>query len=332
MRVEIGSEPALRIGELSRRVGVRPETLRAWERRYELTSPRRTQSGYRLYSLADETRVRAMTRYIAQGISAAEAARLARAAPKGAERGGSGATEAGRAAPTSGVAPAVPLAPGRVDAEASVSASTQMPALDRLADEVAGALLAFDGPAANAAIDTAFGRLAVDEAIGAVLLPALARIGDLWADGEASVAQEHFATALIRGRLLALGRGWGSGGGPLAVLACPPGERHDVGLVAFGLALADRGWRIAFLGADTPVAALNGAADELRPELVIVAAVEPGPFERAAAGLAALAKRHGLMIAGAGALPEIAATLGAGVLEGDPVDAADALARTPAAA
>ena len=99
-----------RIGELSRRVGVRPETLRAWERRYALTRPDRTGSGYRLYSAADEARVRAMTAFIAQGISAAEAARLARVAPEGVQRDGIGATEAGRAVPQ-GTAQAVPLAP-----------------------------------------------------------------------------------------------------------------------------------------------------------------------------------------------------------------------------
>src|SRR5688572_23365931 len=67
----------LRIGELSRRVGVSPELLRAWETRYGLVAPERTAGGLRLYSKADEQRVRVMRREIASGLSAAEAARVA---------------------------------------------------------------------------------------------------------------------------------------------------------------------------------------------------------------------------------------------------------------
>ena len=67
----------LRIGALSRRVGVSPELLRAWEQRYGLLQPSRSAGGFRLYSTADEARVRAMQRHLGTGLPAAEAARLA---------------------------------------------------------------------------------------------------------------------------------------------------------------------------------------------------------------------------------------------------------------
>ena len=71
----------VRIGELSRRVGVTPEVLRAWERRYGILSPTRTDGGFRLYGEDDERRIRRMLQHLEQGLSAAEAARLARADP-----------------------------------------------------------------------------------------------------------------------------------------------------------------------------------------------------------------------------------------------------------
>src|SRR3954447_15044136 len=77
-RMAIETGPSLRIGELSRRVGVSPELLRAWERRYGLLEPTRTDGGLRLYSAADVRRVRAMQAHLQSGLSAAEAARLAR--------------------------------------------------------------------------------------------------------------------------------------------------------------------------------------------------------------------------------------------------------------
>ena len=319
----------MRIGELSRRVGVRPETLRAWERRYSLTRPQRTDSGYRLYSAADEARVRAMTRYIEQGISAAQAAKLARAAPKDAERDGMGATEAGRAAPA-GAALAVPLAPERAGAGATVPAPAQIPVLDGLGDDLLAALADYDEAAAHAAVDVAFARFDVDVVVGSLLLPALAELGGRWADGEITVGQEHFATELVRGRLLAIARGWGAGVGPLAVLACPPGERHDVGLIAFGLSLHRRGWRIAYLGADSPVATIAHTADRLAPDAIVIAAHDEAVLRAAAPELRALARRHALLVGGAGAGPAIAAEVGAAELDEDAVAAAEVFASAAA--
>jgi DNA-binding transcriptional MerR regulator len=66
-----------RIGELSRRSGVSPELLRAWERRYDLLRPTRSPGGLRLYSARDLERVQAMQRHLARGLAAAEAAALA---------------------------------------------------------------------------------------------------------------------------------------------------------------------------------------------------------------------------------------------------------------
>src|SRR5580704_18243803 len=70
-----GGPPLLRIGELSRRLGVSDHVLRAWESRYGLLQPVRSAGGYRLYSEADALRVRRMQAHLARGLSAAEAAR-----------------------------------------------------------------------------------------------------------------------------------------------------------------------------------------------------------------------------------------------------------------
>ena len=71
---EVVEAGRVRIGELSRRTGVSPDLLRAWEQRYGLLDPSRSAGGFRLYSQEDEGRVRAMTASMAQGLSASEAA------------------------------------------------------------------------------------------------------------------------------------------------------------------------------------------------------------------------------------------------------------------
>ena len=154
------------------------------------------------------------------------------------------------------------------------------------------------------------------------MLDYLADLGERWSAGLASVAQEHFATNVLRGRLLGLARDWGQGGGPLALLACPPGELHDLGLICFGLALRARGWRIAFLGADTPVDTLKQTTDDLHPDLVVLAAATPQRLSRVRSELRKLGNVTWLAVAGEGATEALAASIGAELLNGDPVSQA----------
>jgi len=294
--------PVLRIGELSRRVGVSEHVLRAWERRYGLLRPARSAGGYRLYTEADERRVRHMRAHLAHGLSAAEAAEAALAEAAPADRG-----ETAGGGSRAGGSPAVPAA--------------------ELAGALRQAMDAFDEPAAQAVLDRLLTGLSVTAVLRDVILPYLAELGQRWQSGTASIAQEHFASHLIRGRLAGLARGWGAGQGPRAVLACPPGELHDLALMIFGIALNQHGWRISYLGADTPLSELTSAVADHRADLVILAATRPQALQPLSDDLAVLAQAVPLVLAGAGATPALAAAAGARRLEGDPVTAAAALSQ-----
>ncbi|HEX3329597.1 MAG TPA: cobalamin-dependent protein, partial [Gaiellales bacterium] len=111
-------------------------------------------------------------------------------------------------------------------------------------------------------------------------------------------------------------------GGPLALLACPPGELHDLGLICFGLALRAHGWRIAFLGADTPVDTLKHTAEDLHPDLVVLTATTPQRLSRVRSELREVGNATRLAVAGAGATPALASAVGAELLDGDPVSQA----------
>jgi methanogenic corrinoid protein MtbC1 len=289
----VSAPPHLRIGELSRRVGVSTDLLRAWERRYGLLRPERSNGGFRLYGVGDEARVRLMQEHLSAGVSAAEAARLA-------------------------------LAGDRPATEPAASSPSRAPtdSLERLA----GALDAFDERETQAVIDELLAIYTLDTVLRDVVLPYLRELGERWARGEISVAQEHYASGLLRGRLLGLARGWGRGVGPRVVLAGAPGELHDLGLVAFGLALHARGWRVTFLGQDTPVTDVAAVARTLEPELVVIAATAPEHLSSVARELRALSEVAPLAVAGAGADASLAEGVGARLLEGDPVSAAAALA------
>ena len=304
------SDPAvLRIGELARRVAVNQDLLRAWERRYGLLKPVRSPSGFRLYSGADEQRVRRMQAHLARGLAAAEAARAALD------------EEINHSVAAPPVAPAAAGNPTREDALAPPDAP--FPGTDQgltgLAEELRHALDELDGPAAEAVLDRLFADFTVETTLREVLVPYLSDLGGRWAQGAIGVTTEHFASNLLRARLASLARGWGQGHGPCAVLACPPGERHDLPLLAFGVVLHRNGWRIIYLGADTPLADLVHTVTEKRPDVVILAAVTPERFQESIPDLITLARTAPLRLAGAGATTSIADTVGATILAGDPI-------------
>src|SRR3954453_20545608 len=136
------------------------------------------------------------------------------------------------------------------------------------------AVRAYDETALHSVLDEALAGFSLGTVLRELILPFLRNVGEEWTRGELEIGQEHFATTLIRERLLSLARFWGRGGGPLAILACPPGEGHDVGLIAFGLVLRSHGWRILFLGAGTPMHALGQAAARTGPRLVVLASMD----------------------------------------------------------
>src|SRR3954467_10865077 len=214
------AEALLRIGELSRRTGLSTDVIRAWERRYDLLRPSRTDGGFRLYSADDISRLRLMQHYQARGIPTAQAAGLV-------HRVQTAALDAN---------PGVP--PGDVHKALRVLRES----LER-----------FDDGPADRTLQRLLGVFTSGAVLRDVVLPYLRELGERWECGEATIAQEHFASAFLEGWLLGLARGAAAAGARRALLAALPGEHHALGLLAFAVVLRDLGWRVTYLGADVPL-------------------------------------------------------------------------------
>jgi DNA-binding transcriptional MerR regulator len=287
-------ESYLRIGELARRTGVTPELLRAWEQRYGLLHPARSDGGFRLYSDLDERRIRRMKALIDQGVSASEAARRSIATDEAAQ-------------------PAASVSADR-------SSAVAIGVVQDLRTRLQSALDEMNGEQAHRIFDEVLAMLSMDAVLGEIVMPYLAELGRRWSSGEVSIAQEHFASNLIRGRLMGIARNWGSGDGPKVVLACPPGEAHDLGLIVFGIEIARAGWRVIFLGADTPIATIEAVARETHPSLVVLAATDPRRVWAEAEGLRRLKEMVPVVLGGSVTVDEFAdldiRVLGEGPIEG----------------
>ncbi|GGL37392.1 HTH-type transcriptional repressor CarH [Phycicoccus endophyticus] len=278
----------MRIGELAGRVGVSTHVLRAWESRYGLLTPVRSPGGYRLYGSDDERRVREVVSLRDQGVSAMEACRQVLAAERAGDAATGGEGDGAHAARES----RRDTDPMRTDPPVLVA-------------QLLDAVTALDEDRAHAVLDTAFLDRSVESAIVEVVVPFFARVGEMWELGRIGVAQEHFASSLVRRRLGALSLTWGIGTGPVAVLACPPGEFHDIILLSFGVLLGRAGWRIRYLGPDTPIASLSSAADLIEPDAVVLAARRPAGFRAHGPTLGRIAQRHPLWLAGRGTTPRV---------------------------
>ena len=283
----------MRIGELSRRVGVSVECLRVWERRYGLLAPRRTPGNQRLYSPVDETRVRLMQRYLAQGLSPRQAAEQVSAS--------------------------------RLTVRPGAGSGVEQDEVRTAHRELREALDRFDETAAQRVLERLVIAYAPVTVIRDVLLPYLREVGDRWAVGHLSVAQEHFASNFLHARLLAMARGWDRGLGPRVLLACAPGEQHTLGVIAFGIAMHALGWRVVYLGADTPMDMIDQAAAATRPDLIVLYAAMPEHLEPHLDALRRLGATWRCAVAGEGASTAFAASAAVRHLADDPISTAERL-------
>ncbi len=310
----------VRIGELSRRVGVSDHTLRAWEARYGLLRPHRTPGGFRLYSRHDEARVRQMSRLIERGLSSAQAAQLVLSGVDSSalEPTGPAVHHDPPAASSRVIDTSSAVDPTAVAGMVAQASSSRPRPLERFRELLMQCLDRYDEAGAHAVLDRLLAEFALETVLRDGILPMLREQGERWRRGDITVVQEHFATNVVRGRLAGLARGWASGTGPVAVVACPNGEQHDLASMVFGIALHECGWRVIFLGANTPIDQLVGALDRA-PALVVISTIDPKLIRANVAALGALSGWAPVALAGRGASAEVAAAVGAVYLGDDPV-------------
>ena len=242
--LKYASEPIYNMKAVSQRTGIPAPTLRAWERRHKALAPGRSAGNYRLYSERDIAILLWLDQKTKTGLSISRAVALL-------ER-----MLAGSDGP-----PSPDLAPERLQNLPILSAALK------------DALSALDEPAAGAVLAEAFALYPIEDVCEGVMAPALSLIGDDWHAGKIGVATEHFATSYLLGRLLALLNAQPVGEGPLTLLGCAPGERHEIGVLMLTLMLRRGGHSARYLGGDVPLPDWARAIRELQPSVVAISAM-----------------------------------------------------------
>jgi methanogenic corrinoid protein MtbC1 len=228
------------IAAVSKLTGIGCHSLRVWERRYDFPVPNRSPSGHRRYT---SEQVQALDRVAAQlreGDSLNDVMAQIRA----------GSTV---------------LAP-----------QADSPSPPSSVDGLLSALQRGDLDAAELAFENAIDGLSKLDRILRVLQPAFIEVGERWFRGESQVFQEHFATEFLRRKLAVLldeVRQAGKEQKRTAILATVQGDRHEGGILMFGLILELHGWRGISLGVDLPTTEIQKAVDLWKPDAVCVSFV-----------------------------------------------------------
>ncbi|MEO6064105.1 MAG: MerR family transcriptional regulator [Thermoflexales bacterium] len=241
--LKYSSEPIYNMKAVSQRTGIPAPTLRAWERRHKALAPGRSSGNYRLYSERDIAVLLWLDQKTRTGLSISRAVALLELMPAGGDN-----------------PPSPDVAPDRLQSQPRLSAALR------------DVLSALDESAAGAVLAEAFALYPIEDVCQGVIAPALVLIGDDWHAGRISSVTEHFASSYLLGRLLALLNAQPVGAGPLILLGCAPGERHEIGVLMLALMLRRSGNNVRYFGGDVPLADWARAIRELQPGVVAISA------------------------------------------------------------
>jgi DNA-binding transcriptional MerR regulator/methylmalonyl-CoA mutase cobalamin-binding subunit len=289
-----------RIQAVSERTGIPAATLRAWERRYGIPSPARTESAYRLYTESDVQLVVRLNELCAAGMAPAEAARLLRAqasaqvaaeeavpdagsadAPRAVRvaEAAARAVEGARAAEgrARGAAYEVPAPFTRTPTSAPDLRDAFQLAVHRILDAVAR----FDPECLDAEVAQALALGSASTIFDRIIAPVQREVGERWHEGSLSVGQEHLATEVLGCAVRSLIRlVQPMDSERLVVLACFADEDHAMPLYGVAFRFAAWGYRTVILGARTPPAALAAAVAALEPDFVgLSLTLAPAPYQ-----------------------------------------------------
>lgn len=256
---EYTAMPLYNIKAVEQSTGISSSTLRAWERRYHVCQPQRSDSGYRLYSDRDIAVIRWLKAQVDAGMSISQAVAWLDSLTA------SAGTLEHVILPANGDMVMTPLSP----------ATHHMMRRDYavLQKELVNALLAFDEDGAELILAEAFSLYPLELVGENLIAPVLIEIGERWHRGEITVTREHYATSLLQQRLAAILR---TAPHPnkknLIWVTCAPGEDHEMGAMLLTIYLRRAGYQTQYLGKNIKASDLINDANQYQPTMIMLSA------------------------------------------------------------
>jgi len=238
---------------VSRRTGLRPDVIRAWERRYRAVEPSRSEGNRRLYSEDDVQRLLLLRQVVDGGWQISQVATL----PNGEIRDLLG-TES-QASPR----------PGR-----NAPPGGKHDDLLALCMEDTRRL---DGAQLQAHLEEAAVELSRIDLLDKFVAPLVKEVGDACASGGLRIAHEHLASAVV-GRFLGSLQGAyrAAESAPGLVVTTPAFQHHEIGALMVAATGRIEGWRTTYLGPNLPAEEIAVAARIRKATAVALSVTMPG--------------------------------------------------------
>lgn len=240
---QFSDKPRYNTKAVAQETGVPADTFRAWERRYGIPRPQRTDGGHRLYSERDIATIRWLRDRTAEGLT---------------------------------ISQAIALMNDGSDSNLSwlnTAVDTEPHTWERLNSRLVAALTDYDSTRAEQILGEAFALYPLEDVFLKLVQPVMVEIGEQWHAGKITVTAEHFATQFIRRKLSSLFNTYHiTDGRGLVLVACAPSEQHDLGALMLSVFLVRHGWQVIYLGPEVPLRDLLETVRKLQPDLVAMAA------------------------------------------------------------
>lgn len=250
---DYADDPVYNMKAVEQQTGISAATLRAWERRYALVEPKRTNSGYRLYSDRDVALLRWTRNQMVDGLTISRVVAMLENIRANNEA----------------------LYIDSEDAPLPVYRDAPTPPSE-LVHPLYNALIELDGDRADEIMEQAFAMYTMPTVYVELITPTLVEVGEAWHRGEIFISTEHFASSYLRGRLLALLQAYPHRPDSHTIfVGCAPTERHEIGALIFAVMLRQAGFNVVYLGQDVPINDIVQSVLQAHPSMLCLSASSP---------------------------------------------------------
>jgi DNA-binding transcriptional MerR regulator len=243
--LSLSDTPRYNIKAVVQQTHVNISTLRAWEQRYGIPSPNRSDHGHRLYTQRDIAIIKWLKQCTDEGLAISQAVSILRES---------------KILDTTTTSIELPTIPQQVGGGWPETRAQLM-----------DALFSLNMRQAHLIVNTACAMFPMERVILELFEPLMVAVGDRWARGQICIAEEHLVTNFIRQRLLAVSQLYAPfAHGPRLVCACVPNEHHEIGILMFAMLMEQRGWEIIYLGQNLSTEGLADMIARITPAVLCV--------------------------------------------------------------
>ena len=240
---------------VSQMTGLSVHVIRAWEKRYHVVEPDRSDTNRRLYSVEEIEKLKLLNDAVHTGHNIGGIANLSVKELKDLL-----SKEKNKSSSTDKI-----IVPAEADKN-----------IQEILFDCVSSIRSYDAKKLESILLNASARLTQPVLIEELIVPLVYKVGEMWHDGEIRVANEHLSSSVIRSFLFNLLESYSIGeSAPVLISATPRGQEHELGALIAGVIAASSGWKVIYLGSSLPSEEIGAVVSHLNAKVVALSIIYP---------------------------------------------------------